>query len=258
MIQAFFLSLGQLFDRPILAVFVKSVLVTFVALILFGAALWYLLGVGLPAFGELLMAVSASPEGAGQPSALGLIFGAIGATLAMTAQNDVFASVGTIVIFLLLSWLLFRAIAVAVIGIFADEVVAAVEKKHYPGAHAQAIDVPLGRSIAMGLGSAVRLLAINLLLSPLYLILLVTGVGTALAFFLVNSWLLGRDLGDMVAARHMPRGDLRGWRRRTSFGRFTLGAVGTGLLLVPILNLVAPVLGAAMATHAFHRGRRAQ
>ncbi len=54
----------------------------------------------------------------------------------------------------------------------------------------------------------------NLLLSPLYLILLVTGVGTALAFFLVNGWLLGRDLGDMVAARHMPRDELRGWRRR--------------------------------------------
>jgi CysZ protein len=31
--------------------------------------------------------------------------------------------------------------------------------------------------------------------------------------------------------------------------------VGTGLFLVPLVALVAPVLGAAMATHAFHRGR---
>ena len=41
MIQAFFLSLGQLFDRPILAVFVKSVILT---LVLFAAAsvgLWF-------------------------------------------------------------------------------------------------------------------------------------------------------------------------------------------------------------------------
>lgn len=231
MIQAFFLSLGQLFDRPILAVFVKSVLLT---LVLFAAAsvgLWF----GMHALADR-----------------------ISAWLGGWSGSEAFADITTILIVILFHWLMFRAIAVAVIGIFADEVVAAVEKKHYPAAHAQAIDVPLGRSIAMGLGSAVRLIAINLLLSPLYLILLVTGVGTALAFFLVNAWLLGRDLGDMVAARHMPRGELRGCRRRTSIGRFTLGAVGTGLLLVPLLNLVAPVLGAAMATHVFHRGRRDQ
>lgn len=230
MIHAFFLSLGQLFDRPILAVFVKSILLTLVLFAASSVGLW----LGMHALADW-----------------------IAAWLGGWSGSEAFADIATIVLVIFFHWLMFRAIAVAVIGIFADEVVAAVERKHYPGAHAQAIDVPLGRSIAMGLGSAVRLIAINLLLSPLYLILLVTGVGTAIAFFLVNSWLLGRDLGDMVAARHMPRGELRRWRGRTSISRFALGAVGTGLLLVPILNLVAPVLGAAMATHAFHRGRRA-
>ncbi len=230
MIQAFFLSLGQLFDRPILAVFVKSVLLT---LVLFAAAsigLWF----GMHALADTIAAWFGGWSG-----------------------SDTLAAIGTVVLVILFHWLMFRAIAVAVIGIFADEVVAAVEKKHYPDAHARAIDVPLGRSLALGLGSAARLIAVNLLLAPLYLILLVTGIGTALAFFLVNSWLLGRDLGDMVAARHMPRDALAGWRARTGVSRFALGAAGTGLLLVPILNLVAPVLGAAMATHAFHRGRRA-
>ena len=87
--------------------------------------------------------------------------------------------------------------------------------------------------------------------------LLVTGVGTALVFFAVNAWLLGRDLGDMVAARHMPYAQLAEWRRGTRLRRFAVGAVGTGLFLVPLINLVAPVLGAALATHAFHRGRSA-
>lgn len=230
MIHAFFLSLGQLFDRPILAVFVKSILLTLVLFAASSVGLWF----GMHALADWLAGWMGGWSG-----------------------SDAFADIGTIVLVIFFHWLMFRAIAVAVVGIFADEVVAAVEKKYYPAAHAQAVDVPLGRSIAMGLGSAARLLAINLLLSPLYLILLVTGVGTAIAFFLVNSWLLGRDLGDMVAARHMNRDALRGWRRRTNFGRFTVGAAGTGLFLVPILNLVAPVLGAAMATHAFHRGRRA-
>ncbi|MEP9357971.1 EI24 domain-containing protein [Sphingomonas sp. KR3-1] len=229
MIQAFFLSLGQLFDRPILAVFVKSILLTLMLFVAVSVGLWF----GMHALAD-----------------------GIAAWLGGWSGSDTFADITTIVLVIFAHWLMFRAIAVAVIGIFADEVVAAVERRYYPDAHAQARDVPFARSLAMGLGSAVRLIAINLLFSPLYLILLVTGVGTAVAFFLVNSWLLGRDLGDMVAARHMGSNALPKWRRRTSISRFALGAVGTGLLLVPILNLIAPVLGAAMATHAFHRGRR--
>lgn len=230
MIHAFFLSLGQLFDRPILAVFVKSILLTLVLFAAVSVGMWF----GMHALADR-----------------------IAAWLGGWSGSDAFADITTILLVILAHWLMFRAIAVGVVGVFADEVVAAVEKKHYPAAHAQARDVPLGRSVAMGLGSALRLILINLLFSPLYLILLVTGIGTAFAFFLVNAWLLGRDLGDMVAARHMERGALPKWRRRTSFSRFALGALGTGLFLVPILNLIAPVLGAAMATHAFHRGRRA-
>ena len=35
--------------------------------------------------------------------------------------------------------------------------------------------------------------------------------------------------------------------------RALLGAASTALFLVPVVNLLAPVLGAAMATHLFHR-----
>lgn len=228
MIQAFILSLGQLFDRPIALVFLKSLLATLVLFAGAGVGLWY----GMHALTGMA----------------GSWLGGSGGPL---------ADVATIVVLFLAWWLLFRAIAIGVIGIFADEVVAAVERKHYPEAHALARDVPFARSAAMGLGSAGRLIAVNLLLSPLYLVLLVTGVGTAIAFFLVNSWLLGRDLDDMVAARHMPQDQLGVRRRKTGLRRFGIGAIGTGLFLVPVLNLVAPVLGAAMATHAFHRRRAA-
>lgn len=228
MIHGFFLAIGQLTDRPVLLVFLKSLALTLLLFAGFGVGLWYVM----------------DPLGA-----------ALGEWLGFSRGYEVFADVAIFILFVLGWWLLFRAVAVAVIGIFADEVVAAVEAKHYPAAHAAARDVPLGQSIAMGVGSAARTIGFNLLLSPLYLMLLITGVGTALAFFLVNAWLLGRDLGDMVAARHMPYRALAEWRRGTRTRRFALGAVGTGLFLVPLVALVAPVLGAAMATHAFHRGR---
>lgn len=225
-IQSFFLSIRQLGDKPIARVFLKSLAVTLLVFAAAFAGLWF-----------------ATHWIAGH------FFGT-------TATTGSMADLATLVMFLLAAWLLFRAIAIAVIGIFADEVVVAVERRHYPDAHSHGRDVSFVRSVAMGLGSAGRAILVNVLLSPLYLALLLTGVGTAVAFFLVNAWLLGRDLGDMVAARHMPGDKLPAWRRRTGIRRFLLGAAGTGMFLVPILNLAAPVLGAAMATHLFHRGRK--
>ncbi|MEH3159029.1 MAG: EI24 domain-containing protein, partial [Sphingomonas taxi] len=84
---------------------------------------------------------------------------------------------------------------------------------------------------------------------------LFTAIGPAIAFFLVNAWLLGRDLGEMVASRHMDDAAMRGWRRATRGERFVLGLAGTGLFVVPLLNLFAPIVGAGMATHLFHASK---
>lgn len=224
MLRALALSIGQLGDPPVLRVLAKSLGLTVVVFLALGGGGWW------------AARALAQSYGAGGWSEL--------------------AGVAAVFVALLASWLLFRAVAIAVVGIFADEVVEAVEQRHYPAALATARPVPIARGAAMGLGSAARTLLVNLALSPLYIALLVTGVGTAAAFFVVNGWLLGRDLGDMVAARHHPRAAMRDWRSGTRGGRFMLGLAGTALLVVPLVNLVAPVLAAAMATHWYHmRGR---
>jgi CysZ protein len=223
MIRAFLLSVGQLGDRAILKVLVQSLLVTLALFALLGAGAWWLAD-------ALIAQVSGNHSGA-------------------------LAGVAATVTFVLLLWFAFRAVAVAVVGVFADAVVEAVERKHYPAALASAKPVPLARSAAMGAGSAARFVAVNLVLLPVYLALLVTGVGTTLLFFAVNALLLGRDLGDMVATRHLPRAAVRDWRKATRGRRFVLGLAGTGLFVVPGVNILAPVIGAAMATHLFHGGR---
>ena len=226
MVQAFFLSVAQLGDRRIIGVFLKSLLLTLVLLVGLGVGAWY----GLRA---------------------------LAAWWELGATAQAVAGVMAVVLAVLAAGVLFRAVAMLIIGVFADEVVHAVEAKHYPQALAQARDVPLARSIAMGLGSFGRFVLINLLLVPLYLILIATGIGPAILFFVVNGWLLGRDMGDMVAVRHLAPADLKGWRGSTALSRFVLGLIGTGLFVVPVVNLAAPVIVAAMATHWFHRGRRA-
>ncbi|MFS0773887.1 EI24 domain-containing protein [Sphingomonas sp. 1P08PE] len=223
MLRYLFLSIGQLGDRAVLAVLAKSLAVT---LALFGV-----LGIGL--------------------------WWAIDAVLARWTGADAtaLAAVAATLIAIVSLWLLFRAIAVAAVGLFADDIVVAVERRHYPGALRTARPLPFHRAAAQSLRAAGRVIAVNLLLVPVYVALLVTGVGTGIAFLLVNGWLLGRDLGDMVAVRHLDPAGVKAWRGATRGRRFLLGLGGTVLLAIPFVNLLAPVLGAAMATHLFHARR---
>ncbi|MES2755330.1 MAG: EI24 domain-containing protein [Pseudomonadota bacterium] len=160
------------------------------------------------------------------------------------------------VITLLAGWALFRGIAVAVLGLFADGVVAAVEARHYPVALESCRPVGAGRAILMGLASLGRLIGYNLLAVPLYIVVAATGIGLPVGFLLVNGWLLGRDLGDMVAARHIGPAAMQAWRSATRWPRFGVGLASAGLFAVPVVNLIAPVVGAAAMTHLFHRGRK--
>ena len=225
MIESFFLSVAQLSDRAFLRVLAKSLALTLILLALVGTGLAW---------------------GAKWAAADWFMLGDDAGTLAVIAAAIVMIG---------LAWLLFRVVAIAVIGVFADEVVEAVEAKHYPAALATARPVPFGRSMAMSGASVLRTVLVNLFFVPLYLLLLATGIGTAAVFFVVNGWLLGRDLSDMVAARHLPPAAMAAERSASGGRRFLLGLMGTGLLLIPFVNFVAPLIGAAMATHGFHRRR---
>lgn len=159
----------------------------------------------------------------------------------------------SLIIVLIAGWLLWRVIAMAVISFYADEVVLAVEARHYPEAAIQARDLPVREQFSTSLGAAGRALAVNLMVLPFALLLLVTGIGTALLFWLVNAFLLGRELQDMVWLRHR---HITGGQSPIGKGqRFALGAVIAGLMLVPFANFLAPLLGAASAAHLTHRKR---
>jgi len=144
------------------------------------------------------------------------------------------------------SWLLFRAVAIVVVGLFADGIVADVEGRHYPAAAQRAVDVGWRQNIRLALASLVRLIGGNLLALPIYLVLLVTGIGTPIFALLVNALLLGRDLEAMVLARHPDR------PRLDRSARWSMGLLSAASFVVPIANLLAPILSAAMAVHMLH------
>ena len=218
------LALRQLFDRRILAILLKSIAVSLVLFVAIATAGWY--------------GVDALLAGGGLNDALFPGAGAVRGALSVIA-----AFIGL--------WLAWRLVAMAVIQFFADEVVEIVEARHYPAGAALARPLPLGAQFAQALRSTGRALLANLAALPIAAALLFTGVGTWIVFLLVNALLLGRELQDMVWLRHA--------RERiaaspvTGAQRFMLGAVIAALLAVPFVNLLAPVIGAAGATHLVHR-----
>ena len=138
-------------------------------------------------------------------------------------------------------WLLFRATAMAVMSLFADDIVEAVERADYP--HVTPRPVGWAASIRLALRSLGRTLGWNLIALPAYILLLVTGFGTVGLFLALNAYLLGRDMADLVEPRHPALAPIgRG-------GRWLMGLVSALLFLVPVLNLLAPVFSAAMAVH---------
>jgi CysZ protein len=215
------LGLSQLADRRILGVLVKSLLVTLVITVALGLSIIWLgqRGLGWLRWGEDAATL------AGIALVLGVIAG---------------------------SWLLFRAIAIPVVNFFSDEIVLAVEARHYPQALASAQPMTLATGIRLGLASVGRLLLFNLIALPFYLFLIFTAVGPIILFFLINAVLLGRDLGDMVSVRHTDKAARKAWLTQTRTERFLLGLIVSGIFLLPFVNLLAPVLGAAAMTHLFH------
>src|SRR3546814_9199765 len=69
------------------------------------------------------------------------------ATLFLSLEGAQLDMAGVLIVLLIIagSWLLFRAVAIVVIGLFADGIVAGVEGRLYPAAAARAVD-EIGRA----------------------------------------------------------------------------------------------------------------
>ena len=138
-------------------------------------------------------------------------------------------------------------VAALFVGLFLEEVAGAVERRHYPG-DPPAVEPGLLTGLTTGLRFFFALVALNFLLLPVYLFVPAINVGL---FFAVNGYLIGREYFELVALRHMPEARVRVLRRRYR-GRI----LGAGLtiaipLTIPLVNLVAPLFGAALMVHVF-------
>ena len=224
LVTSLLLGLRQLLDPACLRILAKSIAVTLVVFALLATAGWYAL--------DWLLARAGLADTAFANA--GSLRGAASLLLAILGL-----------------WLLWRIVAMAVIQFFADEVVQAVERKHYPREADLARELSFGEQSRQALGAGGRALLANLIVLPFAAVLLFTGIGPALLFLAVNAVLLGRELQDMVWLRHRADRDAPAPLPRGQ--RVLLGGVVAGLMMVPFVNFIAPLLGAASAAHLVHR-----
>jgi CysZ protein len=145
---------------------------------------------------------------------------------------------------LVLTWLLFPAVATLVLSLFIDRIVTAVERQYYPLLPA-AISLSFWQGIAVALKFTSAMLALNLIALPLYLVPILN----LIAFYGLNAYLLGREYFELVAVRRLDPPSVQRLRRVNRLRLFIAGLLIAGLLTLPVVNLVAPLLAAAFMVH---------
>ena len=151
-----------------------------------------------------------------------------------------------------LATLLFPGLISALVGLWLEDIAAAVEARHYPRLP-PARRTPLVEALAMSMRLAAWTVAINILLLPLYLVLLFLPPLNLVIYYGVNGRLLGREYFETVALRRLAPTQIDALRRTHGGTLWAAGAMTAALLTVPFLNMLAPVIGTAAMVHVFQK-----
>ena len=165
--------------------------------------------------------------------------------------KDVFGGIAV----LAMTWLLFPAVVTLIVSFFLEDIAGAVDRRHYP-----ALGEPRRQGIPEILWITVKFAVIavvlNILALPVLLALFFSPF-YPVVFYALNGYLLGREYFELVAHRRMDPAAGKELRRARSGSVFIAGVIVVFLLTVPVVNLIAPVIGAAAMVHLVERWRRA-
>jgi uncharacterized protein involved in cysteine biosynthesis len=229
------MAVGQLTDPRMRGVLWMGVLGALAVFALLWAAVWWLLS-------------------AVDPS------GVWGLSTLMEWSGDYFdwvSSAALVGAMLVATFMMFPAVVTIVVGLFLDRVADAVEARHYPE-----LGAPRPQSLAETLLSTVKfamiVVLLNILILPLYLVLFLLPPANLVLYYLLNGYLVGREFFELAAFRRLPPAEAVRLRRAFRSRVLLAGVVLTFLLTIPVVNLLAPVLGAAFMVHVAHDLMRRQ
>ena len=145
----------------------------------------------------------------------------------------------------ILAILLFPIIMTALTGLIAEYLLTPMEQRRHPDLPPPH-DLPYMRRVMNALGFLVTafLLTLAVLIGGFFLV----GLNVLLAW-MVNAYLLSREFIEMVALRRVSPAAIKAWRRQNRTAVMLRGLILAGLFVIPVLNLIAPVLAAMMTSH---------
>ncbi|MGB0508113.1 MAG: EI24 domain-containing protein [Pikeienuella sp.] len=227
MIDDFAKAIGQLTDRRFLGVLVLALAIT--TAILGGLAGTILWAVGLIDYSFTIPFTDFQVQGLDKAA---LVFA--------------IAAIGVMSIFLMFP------VAAVFIGFMLDRIADAVESEHYPG-----LPEPRRQPISEAIWNAVKFSLVLIVANILaFIIYLLSTILAPVIFWIVNGYLLSREYYELVALRRMPPKEARQLRKRHFWAILPSGVLIAMLLSVPILNLLAPLVGVAAFVHLYHRKQR--
>jgi CysZ protein len=148
-----------------------------------------------------------------------------------------------------LSVFLMVPVAALLSGLYLEDVVRAVEDRHYP----ELPPVAPGR-ISDTLIDTANFFAVLVVVNAIALIAYAfVGPFMPVVFWAMNGYLLGREFFGLVATRRLGRPAAKALRSRYSGQIWLAGTLMAAPLSIPFVNLFIPVLGVATFTHMFHR-----
>jgi len=140
-------------------------------------------------------------------------------------------------------------VAVAIIGIFLERIVDAVEAKHYPEL-ARVRHQSFAEMLAYGLRFLMLMLGVSLvaLIASFF-----SGIFAPAVFVVANGYLIGREYHDMVALRRNTTAQAETLTRQHLPTLWLTGCWLALFLAVPVANLLVPIVGVAAYTHLYHQ-----
>jgi len=131
---------------------------------------------------------------------------------------------------------------------FVDEIGSAVERKYYP-ADPPGKELPLWRALNEGIKTALLAILVYLCAVPF---LLFAGLGLVM-MFVATAYLLGREYFLLAAMRFRSPEEAKAMRRSNRVSVFMAGMLIALFVLIPIINLAAPLFAMALMVHMHKR-----
>ena len=148
----------------------------------------------------------------------------------------------------ILSLIFFPSIAIIVIGLFLEPIIAAVEAKHYPDLPPPRTQ-PIIETIISTVKFALSAILVNIIMLPFLLI----PFFNLIIFYSFNGYLFSREYFELVALRRIDAKTVKKLRKKYKFYLLSGGVVIVFLMTIPFVNIIAPVIATAFMVHLFEK-----